>query len=326
MLPDIPTKALVGFHIVPAIALVVYALTGKGASLATKWESYNNYWIEDTYNLRAIRTWTRIPDETSRFTVDPPDNVLVADINILALSIAYMMWSSCVWAVCPITYARWIDYTVSAPLMLAVIALLFNAVSITAILIGPAALCMAIVIGGVAEKDAKQLGGDYARLDALACCWALFVISWIPVYVSLYATFNEAEGDGPPAIIWAMLSVLFLLFAGFGIIYRKYEIAADELERNRAFAFASVITKTILHIFIGILGIQQSRMAVDPDTEYRPDDDAYNISLYIGFAAAVVVPVFYYNFAKNVFTDTAGTPTSSGQGSLYTNVMVYMSE
>ena len=323
MLPDIPTRALVGFHIVPAIALVVYALTGKGASLKTKWESYNNYWIDDTYNLQAVRSWTRVPNETALFTVDPPSNSLVPDINILALSIIYMMWSSCIWAVCPITYARWIDYTVSAPIMLVVIALLFNATSITAILIGPAALCMAIIIGGVAELRAKRMNEPYVRLNALVCCWALFLIAWVPVYVALYATFNEADDDGPPFIIWLILTLLFLLFAGFGIIYRKYEITTEDTERDRAFALASVVTKTVLHIFIGILGIQQSRMAVAADSEYRPDDDTYNGSLYIGFAAAIVVPIFYYYFAKKVFTNT-GYSKLLDNSAAFSNIKVHI--
>jgi hypothetical protein len=265
-------------HCAAAVSLIVYALTEA---------SYNEYgqfsWIDPSCLLLKGRKFTTEPNN-NLYVEPPPEGAW--QYNVLSAATVYMLWSAAVNGVeakwptmfSPVQF-RYIDYCLSAPLMLQVIALLFNVKCAAGALIAPLLLFVALLLA--AQIDLKQPDNNSAPSfrdnPPIWLAWVLFVLGWIPMFAAL-------DTGTAPWGVFLLLSILVCLFAVFGMVYHL----VDGPRRNGAFRAASAVTKITLHWYIAVLLVFNQKMVKEADEAVNPDDIG-TTSIFVAFGGGLVV-------------------------------------
>jgi hypothetical protein len=145
--------------------------------------------------------------------------------------------------------ARWIEYSVSASLMLILIAALSGIWDLAAVIGLFAANSAMILFGWLQEKD-HQPGGD------LTAFWFGTVIGLVPWFaIAAYLL----SADGAPGFVYGIFGSLFVLFSSFGVNqwlqYRQVGRWRDYLYGERAYIVLSLVAKSLLawQIFANVL-------------------------------------------------------------------------
>lgn len=151
--------------------------------------------------------------------------------------------------------ARWWEYSVSASIMVVLIAMLAGVSELVA-LIALFGANAAMILFGLAQERANV---DRDRVD-----WRPFVygcvigaIPWIAIAVQLIV--STTEGDGVPGFVVAIFITLFLLFNTFAVNmwlqYRGRGRWADPAFAERVYLFLSLIAKSALawQVYAGAL-------------------------------------------------------------------------
>ena len=170
---------------------------------------------------------------------------------LLHLAAFYALWSGTVHLAAaidlfdlPRQWYKWIDYFVSAPLMLSVVGVTFGNFSLSGVLCGPVFLLNALIIAAIVENNHagrnRRAEMDWSLTNALrsspnaslVVAWLLFGMSWVPTGLSIAdarsqtarAPTKTAKGRGQmPVIVVYYFSLIVLLFTTFGLVYMWYQ-------------------------------------------------------------------------------------------------------
>lgn len=154
-----------------------------------------------------------------------------------------------------VNYARWIEYSVSASIMVILIGLLTGITNAYAMLGLFGANASMILFGLLMER----VNRDRDRVDWLPFVFGCIVgaVPWIAITVSLVVA--SREGDGAPAFVYGIFVSLFLLFNCFAVNqwlqYRGRGRFADYLYGEKVYLVLSLVAKSALawQVFAGTL-------------------------------------------------------------------------
>lgn len=274
----------------------------------------------------AVGDVAECPDSAKRFRVTPPaDAVTVNPIFLASLYVGVSALNhGAVWAVSNIpsvtdadldtvaTRCRWADYAITAPTMLAVLALVYGSESITAVVTMPVVLAVLLLVGAVCERAPSERAIALSSRKGLVilALYPLYALALAPAIASAYAITEEAEptakiggevlGVGTaPDFVFAFTVFTAVTFSSFGVLYAIDGFVwpiTDASRRERYYTSLSMIAKVTLHLFLGlsIIGTGTSvGVGADDDTG---DSDMGDLAIGLGGAAATVVVVIVANW------------------------------
>lgn len=146
-------------------------------------------------------------------------------------------------------YARWIEYSVSASLMLVLIAMLAGIWDLSG-LIGLFGLNTAMILFGLLQEKDHQPGGD---MHAFWFGTLAGLMAWATIGVYLLA------GATPPTFVFAIFVSLFVFFMTFGVNqylqYARVGPWVDYVHGERVYLWLSLVAKSALawQVFANVL-------------------------------------------------------------------------
>jgi hypothetical protein len=151
--------------------------------------------------------------------------------------------------------ARWAEYSVSASLMIVLIAMLPGITNLYA-LIGLFGVNAAMILfGWLMERD-NPPGRDVTWWPFVFGC-IVGIVPWIAITVALVT--SQSEGDGVPGFVYGIFVSLFVLFNCFALNqwlqYRRKGRFADYLYGEKVYLVLSLVAKSALawQVYAGTL-------------------------------------------------------------------------
>ena len=145
-----------------------------------------------------------------------------------------------------VNYARWIEYSVSASIMVVLIAMLFGIVDLYA-LIGLFAVNAAMILFGLLMEQVNR-PGERVNWWPFAFGCIVGIVPWVAIVIAMISA--EQEGDGVPGFVYGILVSLFLLFNCFALNqwlqYRGRGRFADYVYGERVYLVLSLVAKSAL--------------------------------------------------------------------------------
>ncbi len=146
-------------------------------------------------------------------------------------------------------YARWIEYSISASVMLILIATLSGIWGLAAV-IGLFAANSAMILFGLLQEKDHEPGGD---MTAFWFGTLIGLVPWLVIGVYLLS------GGDPPGFVYGIYVSLFVLFSSYGVNqwlqYRRIGRWRDYLFGERAYILLSLVAKSLLawQVFANVL-------------------------------------------------------------------------
>ena len=158
-----------------------------------------------------------------------------------------------------INYARWIEYSVSASIMILLIGLLTGVNNLYAMIAIFGANAAMILFGLVMEQVNRNR--DEVNWWPFIFGCLIGIVPWISVTISLITSTvdDRGDGDGVPGFVYVIYVTLFILFNCFAINqwlqYRNKGRFADYLYGEKVYLVLSLVAKSALawQIFAGTL-------------------------------------------------------------------------
>ncbi|MDH3754085.1 MAG: heliorhodopsin HeR [Acidimicrobiia bacterium] len=154
-----------------------------------------------------------------------------------------------------INYARWVEYSISASLMIVLIAMLPGITNLYA-LIGLFAINAAMILFGMLMEQVNRPGSTVSwwpfTFGSLAG-----IVPWTAITIALIVA--QRDGDGVPGFVYGIFVSLFLLFNCFAVNqwlqYRRRGRFADYLYGEKVYLVLSLIAKSALawQVYAGTL-------------------------------------------------------------------------
>lgn len=152
--------------------------------------------------------------------------------------------------------ARWTEYSVSASLMMVLIAMICGVSDIGALIaIFGVNACM-ILFGMVQELNSRPSRGEVDWVPYFFGCFA-GAVPWIIVAIHIWT--SEDLGQGPPTFVYGIILSLFLLFNTFSVNmvlqYKRVGKWKSYVYGEKAYIVLSLVAKTALawQVFANIL-------------------------------------------------------------------------
>lgn len=293
-------------HASSAVVLLAIALTGGRTAAdyaGVFWVSGSAAWEPRAWQYVCPNKAQTCPDDDRAFYVTKPRGAV--DLPILALATLYVVWSALnhtiaaarpEWTV-PL---RWADYSVTAPVMLAVIGLIFGCDKVTPIVLSPLLLMVLLVVAWVIEPvdpaaTAASPGRKPAAAGVLALILALYVLAWAPVVYGIGrivadrpAPDNATGASAPIEVIVPFASVMIVIFSSFAAVY-IYDWGWVDPRRENKYIALSMVAKTTLHLFIGLTVVAQVGTLATDAAEAEAGADMSTLQQGLGGAAAIVL-------------------------------------
>ena len=152
--------------------------------------------------------------------------------------------------------ARWVEYSISASLMIVLIAMLTGITNLYA-LIGLFAVNASMIGFGWLMERANPLDRDTTTWWPFAFGCFAAIVPWATITVALVV--SSTEGDGVPGFVYGIFVSLFVLFNCFALNqwlqYRRRGRFADYLYGERTYLILSLIAKSALawQVYAGTL-------------------------------------------------------------------------
>lgn len=151
----------------------------------------------------------------------------------------------------PAPMYKWIDYTLSATLIIIALYSLSGVVDVFVYIFAIVIQSKLLIIGGCLEHTYFSVNGatksrwiDYILMTSIAIIYSTI---WVPI---LYIT----SGDGVPEWVIALNVFLFLLYSSFFLVYLLYRYRWKEYQggfsEDRSYSALSVTSKLALEIII----------------------------------------------------------------------------
>lgn len=157
-----------------------------------------------------------------------------------------------------INYARWLEYSVSASLMIVVIAMLTGVYDLGSLIMLFALNATMISFGLVMEVQNKGLAREDVNWTPFWIGCATGAVPWVIIALYLFAPATRSVGD-VPTFVYGIFGSLFVFFNVFAINmflqYRKIGRWRDYLHGERAYILLSLTAKSALawQVFFGTL-------------------------------------------------------------------------
>ncbi len=142
--------------------------------------------------------------------------------------------------------ARWWEYSISASIMVVLIAMLAGASDAVALFAIFGVNASMIFFGLVMEK--ANLGREEVNWSPFIFGCVAGAVPWIAIVIQL--ALAQSEGDGVPGFVYGIFVSLFILFNGFAVNmwlgYRANGRWKDPLFVEKAYIVLSLVAKTVL--------------------------------------------------------------------------------
>ena len=217
-----------------------------------------------------------LPVSTSFLTADPATSKLVSSpetlfqLQIGPAVAAFMFMSSLAhfavaspwvfpWYVANlrrgVNYARWVEYSFSASLMIAIIAMLVGIYDIASLIPIFALNAAMILFGWMMELHNQSTERTDWTSFAFGCMAG--IVPWVMIAIYLFGA--GGDGGGPPGFVYGIFASIFVFFNVFAVNmvlqYRKLGRWRDYLYGERAYVWLSLFAKSALawQVFAGTL-------------------------------------------------------------------------
>jgi hypothetical protein len=154
-----------------------------------------------------------------------------------------------------VNYARWIEYSISASLMIVLIAMLPGITNFYALLGLFAVNAMMILFGMLMEQINRQ--GEQVNWWPFTFGCLAGIVPWLAITIALVTA--QREGDGVPGFVYGIFVSLFVLFNCFGLNqwlqYRRRGKFANYLYGEKIYIVLSLVAKSALawQVYAGTL-------------------------------------------------------------------------
>lgn len=288
---------LAGGHLVSAFGVFVVLVVNDGGWRTPVQILYNN-WTKQEDDTFRIRRETEILTESFY-----PGYVLLFCSIISGLHHLFAAYDPLYYDRISAGFAgyRWIDYALSAPLMLVVNEILWVAPPDINTLVLLASVQMLIVLGGGAAPEwwwalgTAPDGWNAKFWIASAFTAATLPFIWIWARYAWVLELGIRHGNAKvPEFVSIILFLLLLSFAAFPVVFCAKVFSAPERERNirfeARFMLLSALAKIpLLSFFATGLVARRSRVSASKEESIPSDEDSNTGLIAVGIAAALVV-------------------------------------
>lgn len=154
--------------------------------------------------------------------------------------------------------ARWIEYSISASLMIVLIAMISGVSDIAALIAIAGVNASMIFFGLLQERFNRPSSGDVNWMPYIYGCFA-GAVPWAIIALQLASSEARAPEGGPPGFVYGIVVSLFLLFNTFSVNmvlqYKRVGPWRSYLFGERAYILLSLIAKSALawQVFANVL-------------------------------------------------------------------------
>lgn len=272
-------KSRVKFTILNFVTSLIHLFSAAGLLLVLPDGSYTQVTFQqDIWTVYANDTRTI----SSKFEIQPFRVDLVAVAAFASLVSGLMDYAPVViWG---FNYAknpfRWIDYSISAPLLfmnICIVSGIRDTWAIVGFFLGMSTL---MICAGTLERF--PLLNDKPNWYAFAYLSAMYVALWLPSMIMAgYGSNPDDDGAEMPDWVWALIITNFLIYSSFAFIFVWYTMIkrnGNERSQTLAYLLASVTAKVYNHWFW---------VAV------RRDDDTDNRFYFVLIVPVITVAIFF---------------------------------
>ncbi len=154
--------------------------------------------------------------------------------------------------------ARWIEYSVSASIMIVLIALITGVSDIGALIaIAGVNACM-LFFGLMQERFSRPGTGNVNWMPFIYGCFA-GAVPWAIILLQLASAESQVDGEGVPTFVYVIIVSLFLAFNSFAVNmvlqYRRVGPWRSYVFGEKAYIVLSLIAKSLLawQVFANVL-------------------------------------------------------------------------
>lgn len=155
-----------------------------------------------------------------------------------------------------INIIRWIEYSISAPIMIIVIALVNGVTSLQTLILIFFTTSTVMLIGYIQELFDSSRYPTSTRLSPHLIGWIPYIAVWIVIFIT-FGTSVSYSPSKPPEFVYAIVFTLFALFTTFGLNQSLYIFGAIESYETSEtiYVILSLVSKLTLSwmLFQGML-------------------------------------------------------------------------
>ena len=144
-------------------------------------------------------------------------------------------------------FARWMEYSVSASLMMVLIAMITGVTDFGALLAIFGVNTAMILFGAIQEMIGRPSKGNVNWWPYIFGCFA-GAIPWIIVAINIWS--SEDRGEGPPTFVYGIILSLFILFNTFSVNmvlqYKRVGKWKSYVYGEKAYIVMSLVAKSLL--------------------------------------------------------------------------------
>ena len=288
--------------------------------------------------------YANCPDDNRLFRKDigdpmagPGFNVLLAAFTFAAVSGAFHAFNAIMYS-CSAnpTYdvtvehtIRFADYAISAPIMLALINVLWGASNIAGVIVAPIGLCCLLLIANyLAVKSLEEERTKIITFYVLLVLFALCLYPTVSATYSAVSTSNKAHNEGSaPTFVAAFVAAFLLVFSSFIVPYYQALMSNFKVDKIVDYCVLSIVAKVTLHALLGVAVIQQTTMTTQNATEKTtaPSDPAPTLGFMIagGVILCGIIMAFGFEWYVGTTFNDLETTASSGHQSYHSVSSAY---
>lgn len=151
---------------------------------------------------------------------------------------------------------RWLEYTISAPIMIVCIAILNGISNIQTLILLFVLMSTVMVFGWLQEKESR--GTNLVTIDSPTLIgWFPYSTVWIVIYLSFSYSVIETDVD-TPTFVYIIIYSMFIMFSSFGVVQFLYVTKSSTIgsykQSEKLYLILSFTSKTLLSwiIFFGM--------------------------------------------------------------------------
>jgi hypothetical protein len=151
---------------------------------------------------------------------------------------------------------RWAEYSLSATVMVLLIALVSGVTDVTA-LVGIAGANIAMILFGLRMERVNDQAHGRVDWEPFAFGCIVGVMPWVAILIAVGGA--QAAGSGVPGFVWGIIVSLFVLFFSFAVVqflqYKRVGRFRDYISGEWAYLVLSLVAKSALawQIFANVL-------------------------------------------------------------------------
>ena len=159
---------------------------------------------------------------------------------------------------------RWIEYSVSAGVMLWLIARLIG-IKDTRTLISLAMANAVLQYLGYLIEEARARNAEPKQIrQLLLAAWGVHLTIWVQLFIAFYSALNDAKIE-LPTLVYTILPIMFVLFSAFGLLETLWALGKiDDFEAVELGYLVLSVTSKVFLTFMVYFGVFR-----DPDIDTR---------------------------------------------------------